>query len=479
MLRRIMSLSMFGVMFSCVQGARAQNELSWQISRIDERVGFMHSCSLAATSNGTVFVSYAVADTPPSPNGQVNVAIRSEQSWTRELVSTTLGGFGTSIAVNPVTQQPGVVFLNTSGGIEFWERAGYAWASQPVSQFQNQTWLTLAYDESGRAVLGRTLRAELDGAPYFFGHLEMRTGGLWHAVPLPVQGDYLNPITHGSNTIVSSLAAQRGSSSLRFVDLMRGLPDDSSVEVVDALPPESISGEIQLRQVPLAADQPGNIYLAHLRHFETQDESISELRFARVPPLNPIMLETVLGGGAIQDPSAFALAEGFASQMCIAVTPQGKPYVFGTSRGFDQINYAVEQNGMWFQGAVDSAPSVGGNWRTTGSVIDPESGLPIVAYAKGPSWRSDTSIYLATPQIVLGDLDGNQSVDAADIEPFVSVLLGLDVALPHQVSADLNGDGFADGEDLQPFVNALIPSKTEYGHARAHGWPWDRRRWEE
>lgn len=441
-----------------LMSVRAADEINWVVSRLDERMGFMHSCSLAASSTGALFVSYAVADAPPAPHGAVYVATRFEGMWTREIVSTTLEGFGTSVAFNPVSQQPGVVFLNALGEIELWERAGGTWELQPVQQIQNQTWLTLTYDENGHAVLGRSIRTELDGNPYFFGHLEMRIDGAWHTIPLPVQGDYVNPIPHGKNIIVSSLAAERGSPDLHFVDLMRGLPNDLTVEVVDMLPSESISGDIQLRQVPLAVDESGNVFLAHMRHFDTQVDSFSELRFARVPPINPVQAVTIAGGGATQQPSTFLIAEGFASQMSIAATSQGKPYVFGISRGFDQLNYAIEHDGVWFLGEVDSAPSIGGPWRTTSSTIDPSNGAPIVAYSKGPAWRSDTAVYLATPQFILGDLNENNLIDTGDIEPFVSVLLELEASLAQRLSADMNGDGFTNGKDLAPFVQALFPT---------------------
>ncbi len=55
-----------------------------------------------------------------------------------------------------------------------------------------------------------------------------------------------------------------------------------------------------------------------------------------------------------------------------------------------------------------------------------------------------------------GDLDGDGNCDAADLAPFVTVLLDptADPMLAHL--ADINCDGAADGRDIQPFVDVII-----------------------
>lgn len=60
--------------------------------------------------------------------------------------------------------------------------------------------------------------------------------------------------------------------------------------------------------------------------------------------------------------------------------------------------------------------------------------------------------------VVPGDLDGSGRVDAADIGPFVAILLETDTGCAEISMADLSMNGAADGADLQPFITEfLIP----------------------
>ncbi|HVP12834.1 MAG TPA: choice-of-anchor D domain-containing protein [Phycisphaerae bacterium] len=60
---------------------------------------------------------------------------------------------------------------------------------------------------------------------------------------------------------------------------------------------------------------------------------------------------------------------------------------------------------------------------------------------------------------IKGDMDGNGSVQPADIPIFVGVLLDpAGATSAQQWAADMNGDGVDDGDDCQLFVNALLGS---------------------
>lgn len=56
-----------------------------------------------------------------------------------------------------------------------------------------------------------------------------------------------------------------------------------------------------------------------------------------------------------------------------------------------------------------------------------------------------------------GDVNNDGSVNAADIAPFVDVLLGLDTNPSHVASADIDDNGTADGRDVMPFAQLVIP----------------------
>lgn len=58
--------------------------------------------------------------------------------------------------------------------------------------------------------------------------------------------------------------------------------------------------------------------------------------------------------------------------------------------------------------------------------------------------------------VVLGDFDGSGRVDAADIVPFVAVLLDTNAGCAEISMADLSMNGAANGEDLQPFVTEFL-----------------------
>lgn len=67
---------------------------------------------------------------------------------------------------------------------------------------------------------------------------------------------------------------------------------------------------------------------------------------------------------------------------------------------------------------------------------------------------SDACLHPCSPGV--GDVNGDLSVDLADVAPAVDVLLGLDTEPGHVAAVDANCDGLADGADIQPFVDYLL-----------------------
>lgn len=118
-----------------------------------------------------------------------------------------------------------------------------------------------------------------------------------------------------------------------------------------------------------------------------------------------------------------------------------------------------------------------------GLTIDPASGVvsgtPATGSASGSPYAVDISVTdsiddfdpsyppefaNATLALVVtpggpqpGDIDGNGTIDAGDVDLFVRVLLQLETHPVHVQRCDLNGDLIADGRDIQPFVGLLMP----------------------
>jgi hypothetical protein len=60
------------------------------------------------------------------------------------------------------------------------------------------------------------------------------------------------------------------------------------------------------------------------------------------------------------------------------------------------------------------------------------------------------------PQLIAGDLNGDGIVNAADIDAFVAVLLGLDINPYHMAAADTDGNGVPNGKDIMLFTRYLV-----------------------
>ncbi len=109
-------------------------------------------CSLAFDANGAPHISYLAG---PSYDGNydVSVADRSGSGWT---VSVIQHGFytPTSIAINPVTDEPMVSYSQVTGeGLKLATRSGGAWTTQVVDPtFYGQA-NSLAVDDSGRPMI--------------------------------------------------------------------------------------------------------------------------------------------------------------------------------------------------------------------------------------------------------------------------------------------------------------------------------------
>lgn len=79
--------------------------------------------------------------------------------------------------------------------------------------------------------------------------------------------------------------------------------------------------------------------------------------------------------------------------------------------------------------------------------------LPFALQAMFPITDEPNGAELLTP--LPGDVNVDGAVTAADVAPFVDVLLGVNGACAALLRADLSGDSAANGSDIAPFINAL------------------------
>ncbi len=73
-----------------------------------------------------------------------------------------------------------------------------------------------------------------------------------------------------------------------------------------------------------------------------------------------------------------------------------------------------------------------------------------------PDFRSDRYGFRCAVGTPTGDIDGDGQVTAADVKPFVGVLLGQVTDPYHVAASDLNQSGTVDGLDIQLFIDLLL-----------------------
>jgi len=434
----------------------------WEITRLDEREGFMHSESLAVGPDGTIYVSYVLVPNPPSDAGEVYVARRNDGVWTRTLVSDSFVGYGTAIAVNPVTQQPGVVFQAAGGyagrHVGFWEFDGVEWVEQDVPQSPLRSVYCLAYTSNGEAYVAYGITTTVAGETIYFSRVIRRTTDGWEDVPIPVQGDWLNLAGNGANVIAAGTSATRGQPGLRWLDVMQFLPNDLSAATVDQLPAEAVDGNVSVRTPGLAIDRDGHILASYCMAYSMDTEDFAEVKLARYDETGWNEPEVLLGGGSIADPTAYSLALQFYQYTTVTVTDERVPFVFGVSQDYAALNVAMPRPEGWTVYTIDTAGSCSGLWRGHGAGIDPETNAPIVAYAKGAQHQVDTVVHVARLIPPSGDSDTDGDVDLSDFGAFADCQGGPDQS-PNEAPTvdeclrvfDFDLDGDVDLHDFASF----------------------------
>lgn len=64
--------------------------------------------------------------------------------------------------------------------------------------------------------------------------------------------------------------------------------------------------------------------------------------------------------------------------------------------------------------------------------------------------------YVTVPLVIRGDVNADGVVNAADVNLFVPVLLGLDNDAGHRAASDVDGNGSVNGADIQAFATVLL-----------------------
>lgn len=435
--------------------------MDWDMTRVDEREGFFHSLSLAVSPDGTVFVSYIRALSPPNQTGEVYVAKRVGFTWTRTLVAPRASGWGTTIALNPVDGQPGVLYENL-GAIQLREFDGTDWVLETIPAILPVGQNSLAYGADGSLYISGFNTAVLDGAGYYFNRLLCRQDTTWREIPQPVQADWANLCAHGTELMLAGVSQVRGQPGLRLLDVLRHLPQSYVVETVDRLPPEALDGEISVRTPSLAVHADGSLQVVYAASYLTAAECITELRVVTCagdiwgPP------EVILGGGSVSDPEGFAAAQEFESYVSAGPTLGGSLYIFGNSADMKSVSYAGRRGGQWIVERIVTAGTAGGLWRGRAAGLDPITNTPILIMANGSQWRVDSVPYLAQMRLTAGDANCDGLANGGDISAFVLAILdsatyAVDFPDCHRSTIDINGDGQIDESDVGAFA-ALLTS---------------------
>ncbi len=157
--------------------------------------------------------------------------------------------------------------------------------------------------------------------------------------------------------------------------------------------------------------------------------------------------------------------EGYMPDTCALLGYEALPSESVCSAGFVMFDLA----GWGTMFVVEWSEGV--NWTTLGSLtvvgepetlllpIDPGSQMQFVEF-----WGCDApqghptmdNMMIMLNYVWRGDLDESGSIGLEDIEPFVSVVLGLDNDPLHKAIADMNADSLANSLDIQLFVEALL-----------------------
>jgi hypothetical protein len=112
---------------------------------------------------------------------------------------------------------------------------------------------------------------------------------------------------------------------------------------------------------------------------------------------------------------------------------------------FDLSWYTFDGGGAMF--------TAGGDFELAGTIGQPDAGMPISGGSfelSGGFWPGADAAQPCDPC----DANCDGAVDAFDVEPFISVLLGGAGCAP--CTGDVNGDGVIDAFDIEPFVNCLV-----------------------
>ena len=71
-------------------------------------------------------------------------------------------------------------------------------------------------------------------------------------------------------------------------------------------------------------------------------------------------------------------------------------------------------------------------------------------------WTASTQVVLLPGEFVLGDVDGNGTIDVSDVNILINIMLGKDDIANYGARADINGDGKIDVTDVNMVINMML-----------------------
>jgi hypothetical protein len=260
------------------------------------------------------------------------------------------------------------------------------------------------------------------------------------------------PVAEGTNAVV-----------LEAYDFQGQLIGSDTVTVVSTAP-NPVGDSLRISELNYHPFDPTAAELAAIPGLDDNDFEFIELTNIGAQPINLLGVSftagvvfdfpsmTLAGGETavvVQNEAAFRLRYGMTPRILGTLTDgqlsnSGERVALADAHGTTILDFAYSDDSPWPNSADGQGPTL--------SLIDP-AGTPASEYTNAQRWAASLTAGGNPGQLTTdGDLDGNGSVNVADID-FLCEAIGAD-----DEAFDLNGDGQLSADDLVFFVESVLRS---------------------